>query len=88
MIATFVEQFGDAAATPLDYAEVDWGADPWSAGCVAGLAPGALAAGAAWRVPHGRIHFAGTESAVAWPGYMEGAIEAGERAAHEVLAAL
>lgn len=73
---------------PLDYAEVDWGADRWSAGCVPGLPPGALSAGARWCEPHGRLHIAGTESATRWPGYMEGAIDAGERAASEVLAAL
>lgn len=71
---------------PLDYCDVDWGADPWSAGCVPCLPPGALRAGATWREPISRLHVAGTESAVHWPGYMEGAIEAGERAAREVLA--
>jgi len=79
---------GDAARTPRDYLEADWAADPWSAGCVASAPPGVLGAGAVWRGAHGRIHLAGTEAAVRWPGYMEGAIEAGERAAAEVLAAL
>jgi monoamine oxidase len=41
-----------------------------------------------WRGAHGRLHLAGTEAAVRWPGYMEGAIAAGERAAAEVIAAL
>ncbi len=84
ILSLLVDQFGPAAAAPLDYVDVDWGADPWSAGCVASLPPGALSSGARWREPRGRIHFAGTESAIAWPGYMEGAIEAGERAATEV----
>ncbi|HEY5945332.1 MAG TPA: FAD-dependent oxidoreductase [Kofleriaceae bacterium] len=75
-------------AEPIDYLEVDWANDPWSAGCVPGLPPGALSAGARWRERHGRLHIAGTESATQWPGYMEGAIEAGERCASEVLAAL
>ena len=88
ILAILVEQFGAAAGSPIDYVDVDWGADPWSAGCVAGVGPGVLSTGARWREPHGRIHLAGTESALAWPGYMEGAIEAGERAATEVLAAL
>jgi monoamine oxidase len=73
---------------PLDFAECDWSHEPWSGGCVPGLPPGALSAGARWRESYGRLHVAGTESAVHWPGYMEGAIEAGERAASEVLAAL
>lgn len=88
VVATLVAEFGPAAETPIDYVDVDWGADPWSAGCVATLPPGVLSATAQWREPHGRIHIAGTESATSWPGYMEGAIEAGERAADEVLAAL
>ncbi|HEX5058888.1 MAG TPA: NAD(P)/FAD-dependent oxidoreductase [Kofleriaceae bacterium] len=77
-----------SADPPLDYLEVDWGSDPWSAGCVPALPPRALSAGARWRECHGRLHIAGTESAAQWPGYMEGAIDAGERAATEVLAAL
>jgi monoamine oxidase len=36
--------------------------------------------------PEGRVHFAG-EHTSAWMGWMEGAIESGERAAREVLAA-
>ena len=85
VLAAFA-RFGDDP--PIDYVEADWGADPWAAGCVPGLPPGALSSGARWCEPHGRVHIAGTESATRWPGYMEGAIEAGERAASEVLAAL
>ena len=38
----------------------------------------------ALRVPFGRVHFAGTITAALWAGYMEGAVESGERAALEV----
>ena len=34
--------------------------------------------------PQGRIYFAGTETSTAWPGYFNGAIESGQRAAREV----
>lgn len=80
--------FGPAAATPSAFAFADWRADPWAGGCVAGLPPGARAGGAAWRGPFagGRIHVAGTEAAERWPGFMEGAIEAGERVARALLA--
>ncbi len=88
VLATLAAQFGDAAGAPVAYVEHDWAAEPWVAGCVAGLPPGVLSRGAAWGAPHGRVHVAGTESAAAWTGYMEGAIEAGERAAAEVLAEL
>lgn len=40
-----------------------------------------------WRIirqPVDRIYFAGTETATQWSGYMEGAVQAGERAAREV----
>jgi len=37
------------------------------------------------RQSFGKIHFAGTETAREWTGYMNGAVEAGQRAAFEVL---
>ena len=43
--------------------------------------------GPALREPIGRIHWAGTETAAVWSGYMDGALTSGERAAAEVLAA-
>jgi monoamine oxidase len=36
-------------------------------------------------VPIGRIHWAGAETATVWTGYMDGAVQSGERAAAEVL---
>ena len=38
--------------------------------------------------PVGRLHFAGDGTSPEWPGYMDGAIRSGERAAKEVLARL
>ena len=37
------------------------------------------------REPVGRVHWAGTETATVWSGYMKGALQAGERVAAEVL---
>ncbi len=45
-------------------------------------------AGTALRQPIGPIHWAGTETAVYWQGYMDGAVTSGYRAAGEVSAAL
>jgi monoamine oxidase len=72
---------------PLDYCDYPWDLDPWSRGAAAGhMGPGAMTGvGAALREPAGRIHWAGTETATEWSGYMEGAVEAGERVAREVL---
>ena len=41
--------------------------------------------GALLRKPLGRIHWAGTETADYWTGYMDGAVRSGERAAREIL---
>ncbi len=88
VVAALVRMFGPEAATPADYVDHDWTAERWSRGCYVGvMPPGVLSrVGAALRAPCGRIHFAGTETAVRWCGYLDGAIEAGERAADEVLA--
>jgi monoamine oxidase len=43
--------------------------------------------GRALREPCGRIHWAGTETAIQWHGAIEGAVRSGERAADEVLSA-
>ncbi len=82
--------FGPEAARPVDYLDFNWSDEPWSrGGPVALLGPGALtSAGRALRAPEGRIHWAGTETALRWTGYMDGAVESGERAAGEVLVRL
>ena len=45
---------------------------------------GWTASGAALREPVGPVHWAGTETATRWSGYIDGAISSGERAAGEV----
>jgi len=40
------------------------------------------------RRPFHRVYLAGTETATYWVGYMEGAVESGERAAREILHAM
>ncbi|KPV48688.1 hypothetical protein SE17_36715, partial [Kouleothrix aurantiaca] len=83
-----VEFFGPQAGAPAAYLEQNWADEAWSAGCHVGvLPPGALTRyGDALRQPVGPIIWAGTETAEVWNGYMDGAIESGERAAREVLA--
>ncbi len=78
--------FGSEAARPTAYLDRDWRAETWSRGCYVGVMPPGLMtrAGDALRAPCGRLHFAGTETARRWVGYLDGAIEAGERAADEV----
>jgi monoamine oxidase len=79
--------FGRRASHPIDYFEKDWSDEPWSRGCYAGvLGPGAWTEfGRALREPIGRLHWAGTETATRWMGYMDGAIQSGKRAGAEVM---
>ncbi len=82
--------FGPRAGSPREFLELDWSTEEWSGGCYgAHLAPGVLSDfGPALRQPCGRIHWAGTESASVWAGYMDGAVRSGERVAAEVSEAL
>lgn len=72
----------------IAYVEKDWQTDPWSGGCYVGvMGKGVMTrVGEALRAPVGRIHWAGTETATRWAGYFDGALQAGDRAAREVLA--
>ena len=88
VIGCFVRYFGPAAARPVQYVERDWMAQEYTRGCYgAHFGPGVWTAyGQAWRAPVGRIHWAGTECAPRWNGYMEGAVRSGEAAADAVAA--
>jgi monoamine oxidase len=90
VLGCFTRYFGDRAARPEHYVEQDWTAEQYSGGCYGAFAtPGTLSRfGPALRRPVGPLHWAGTETATRWIGYMDGAIEAGQRAAAEVLTAL
>jgi monoamine oxidase len=81
---------GPKARIPAAYHDLDWSAEEWTRGCYGGhLPPGVWTQfGPALRQPVGRIHWAGTETAAHWSGYMDGAVESGERVAAEVLAEL
>jgi monoamine oxidase len=87
VIDNYAHYFGEKARNPIGYVEQKWDEDPWSRGCpVCGTPPGVLLDyGEAIRAPVGRIHWAGTETATYWNGYMDGAVRSGERAAREVL---
>jgi monoamine oxidase len=90
VLKNFSDYFGPQAANPTSFHVSDWQEEAWTRGCpVCFTAPGVLLDyGRAIRQPVGRIHWAGTETATFWNGYMDGAVRSGERAAKEVLAAL
>ena len=65
-----------------------WVSDPWARGSYAAFLPGQYTRyyGYAGR-PEGRIHFAGEHTATANQGFLEGAVESGQRTAAEILRA-
>lgn len=82
--------FGPRGRQPELIVEGGWADKEWTRGCYnANPGPcGWIHFGAALSAPVGPISWAATETALEWSGYMEGAVEAGERAAREALAAL
>jgi monoamine oxidase len=90
VLASYARYFGPKALAPKAYFDKAWDNDRFARGCPVGVtAPGTLMSfGRALREPANGIHWAGTETATVWNGYMDGAVQSGERAAREVLARL
>ena len=78
--------WGPQAAEPDDLILQNWNEESWSTGAFTSfVTPGAWTTyGPIWQRSHGRVIWAGTEAASRWPGYFEGAIEAGLAAAEQV----
>ncbi|MCC6075915.1 flavin monoamine oxidase family protein [Pseudomonas sp. GCM10022188] len=87
LLDTLGRGLGEPARSPLECLLQCWSDEPflrcaapfWPAGGWSVQAPQLVR-------PLGRVHFAGADLALRWPGTLEGAVEAGERAADEVLA--
>ena len=90
VLGAFERMFGPTAARASDYIEQDWTREAWSrGGPVGNMGPGVwTSVGPALRAPIGRIHWAGTETATSWCGYMEGALQSADRAVQEVRGAV
>ena len=88
VLACFAKYFGEEARNPRSYVDKLWEQDPWAHGCYGAFCPPGLLTthGSVLREPIGTLHFAGTETATVWSGYIDGALSSGERAASEVLA--
>lgn len=85
-VACLARIHGDEARAVAHYTDHVWESDPWSGGCYGAFAPPGLwtSVGSVIRTPVGRLHWAGTETAGRWTGYIDGAIASGLRAAGEV----
>jgi monoamine oxidase len=90
VLAGFRRLFGPKAADPRQFIERSWAEEKWTRGCYGCyMPPGAWTSfGDALRAPIGPIHWAGAETATVWNGYMDGAVQSGERAAREALASV
>ncbi|ABK73456.1 flavin monoamine oxidase family protein [Mycolicibacterium smegmatis] len=86
----FATFFGDAARDPIDYLDHCWGTEAFApGGPTAAVPPEAWTAYGPWlRKPIDGIHWAGTETADVWTGFLDGAVRSGQRAATEVAEAL
>lgn len=89
-LAGFSALFGPDAEQPVDYLDHCWGAETFApGGPTAAVPPGAWTEfGHLLREPVGPLHWAGTETADEWTGFLDGAVRSGRRAAAEVVAAL
>ena len=85
-LAGFAALFGDAALEPIDYLDHRWSAEEFApGGPTAAVPPGSWTTYGPWlRKPVDGIHWAGTETADTWTGFLDGAIRSGQRAAAEV----
>ncbi|KIX02807.1 uncharacterized protein Z518_08750 [Rhinocladiella mackenziei CBS 650.93] len=80
----------DSVPDPIAVTEHEWAKDQWAQGCPCPASPPGIMTkyNHALRTSHGKVHFVGTETAYEWKGYMEGAVQSGERGAKEVIDAL
>jgi monoamine oxidase len=89
VLDTLVRCYGVQARSPVGTNVTNWYQEPFISGCHGFAQPGVLRhCGEALREPVGPIHWAGTDTADVWINHMDGAVQAGERAAGEVATAL
>uniref|UniRef100_A0A914V2G5 Amine oxidase n=1 Tax=Plectus sambesii TaxID=2011161 RepID=A0A914V2G5_9BILA len=89
ILETLSSLLGNRASQPIDYRDTYWTPiTPLNRGGVATLGIGEMPTDFAALIrgtTHQRIAWAGTETATEWSGYMSGAVQAGHRAAREVI---
>ena len=83
-----IAYWGTEAGAPEELIIQNWNQEAWSTGAFTSfVTPGTWTTyGKGWQQSHGRVHWAGTEASSRWPGYFEGAIEAGIQASSKVVA--
>lgn len=86
VLGQLVDLYGEQASEPIDYVDHCWGQEAFAPGGPnPSVGPFAITTyGPALAQPHGRIHFAGSETAGMWAGTLNGAVLTGQRAVQEV----
>jgi monoamine oxidase len=87
VVSGLVSFLGRRAANVVEFVELDWSEEEWTRGCYGAHFPSGVWTqyGPALSRPVGNVHWAGAETATVWNGYMDGAVQSGDRAAREVL---
>ena len=80
--------FGPAALKPIDFVDFHWKQEHFAQGAPAAFLPPDVDSASFPPRPDQHLFWAGTDVAVEYNGYLEGAIESGMRAADEALATL
>jgi monoamine oxidase len=89
-LQSLARYFGTEALHPVQYVDLAWASEPFTRGAYGSFNPPGVLTSLrdAAATASGLLHFAGADMSPQWPGYMDGAIRSGERAAQEALAAL
>lgn len=90
VVKQLTDLYGPAAARPIDYIDHCWNTDSFAPGGPnPAVAPYASTRyGSVMAKPHGRVEWAGSETAGEWTGSMNGAVLSGQRAAEAVVGLL
>lgn len=91
IIEQLIRMYGPQAASPMDVRIQDWSGEQWTAPpstpSTGGTPAYAMFGHPVYRQPAlgGRLHWSSTETAQTFPGHIEGALEAAERAVADIL---
>ncbi|XP_033116806.1 probable flavin-containing monoamine oxidase A [Anneissia japonica] len=87
VVKQLVEYLGPEGGDIIDYVDKDWAEEPYNGGCPGNfMTTGAITLFfKSLQKTFDRVHWAGTETATLWSGYISGAVQTGLRAADEIL---
>ncbi len=87
-LQSFARYFGRRALDPIGYVDMMWATEPYTRGAYGSFSPPGVLTSLEDPLAHavGGLHYASADASPLWPGYMEGAIRSGERAAAQALA--